>query len=127
MIGKLFTNDLYIKVGRNQFEAKNISINGCWESLSSESPFTTSRLLVGHFSTAEPALKKLVTSILPKGIISRRAQVVIQPLSHIDGGLSEVEERIFRELALGAGAIKVALHIGSELTDSEVVKLIAST
>jgi len=40
--------------------------------------------------------------------------------------LSEVEERIFKELALGAGAIKVALHIGSELTDSEAVKLIGS-
>jgi len=126
MIKKLFTNDLYIKVSENKFEAKNISMNGGWKTVFPELPFTTSRLLVGNFSNAESALTKLVKCVLPKSIISKRPHVVIHPLSRVEGGLSEVEERIFKELALGAGAIKVALHIGSELTDSEAVKLIGS-
>ena len=126
MIKKLFTNDLYIKVSANKFEVKNISTNGGWKSVFPESPFTTSRLLVGNFSNAESALTRLVKSVLPKGIISKRPQVVIHPLSRVEGGLSEVEERIFKELALGSGAIKVVLHVGSELTDSEAVKLIGN-
>jgi len=126
MIKKLFTNDLYIKVSENKFEAKNISTGGVWESIFPEAPFTTRRLLVGTFSAAEPALTKLVKSILPSGFISKRPQVVIHPVSLVEGGLSEVEERIFMELALGAGAFKVALHVGPELSDSEAVKLISS-
>lgn len=126
MIKKLFTNDLYIKVGENKFEVKNISTNGNWESIYPESPFTTNRLLVGTFSAAEPALTKLIKSVLPKGFLSKSPQVVIHPVERVEGGLSEVEERIFRELALGSGAFKVALHVGPELTDSEAVKLIGS-
>ncbi|KDC47325.1 hypothetical protein [Pseudoalteromonas fuliginea] len=124
MIKKLFTNDLYVKVGENIFEAKNISTNGDWESISSEFPFTTERLLVGTFSTAEPTLAKLIKRILPKALFAKRPQILVHPTSRVEGGLSEVEDRIFRELALGAGAIKVALHVGSELTDGEVVEMI---
>lgn len=127
MIKKLFTNDLYIKVGKDTFEAKNVSMNGQWKRLSSERPFTTNRLLVGHFANAEQVLARLVKDVLPKSFFAKRPQVIIHPVSHVDGGLSEVEVRIFKELAFGAGAIKVALHVGPELSNSEVVKLIART
>lgn len=126
MIKKLFTNDLYIKVGKNKFEAKNLSISGGWESGYAEKPFTTDRLLVGIFTAAEPILAKLVKKVLPKGFITKSPQVVIHPITMVDGGLSEVEERIFKELAFGSGAIKVVLHVGHELSDSEVIKLIRS-
>lgn len=126
MIKKLFTNDLYIKVDRNKFEAKNLSVGGLWESSYAEKPFTTERLLVGIFTEAEPALTKLVKKVLPKGFITKSPQVVIHPVAMVDGGLSEVEERIFKELALGSGAIKVFLHVGHELSDSEAIKLIHS-
>lgn len=126
MSKKLFTNDLYIKVSENRFEAKNVSTNGAWEIISPDAPFSTERLLVGTFSNAEPALAKLIKKILPKTLIDRRPQVVIQPVSKVEGGLSEVEDRIFRELALGAGAIKAVVHVGSELSDEEVSDLIAA-
>lgn len=122
-----FTNDIYIKVGENIFEAKNISSGGHWETLSPDSPFTTDRLLVGTFSSAEPALTKLVKQVLPKAMLTRRARVVIHPTTRIEGGLSEVEERILKELALGAGAVKVVVHVGRELTDSAVVEMIKNT
>ena len=126
MIKKLFTVDLYIKVRENRFEAKNLSSNGNWETIHSKHPFTTERLLVGTFSAAEPALTKLVKSVTPRGFFKIRPQIVIQPMELVDAGLSEVEERIFKELALGAGAFKVVLHTGSELTDSEAIQLIRS-
>lgn len=127
MIKKLFTVDLYIKVRKNRFEAKNLSSNSIWETIHSELPFTTERLLVGTFSAAEPALTKLMKNITPNSLFKKSPQVVVQPMELVHGGLSEVEERTFKELALGSGAFKVVLHTGPELTDSEAVKLIHST
>ena len=124
MIKKLFTVDLYIKVSENRFDVKNMTSGGNWESIIPENPFTTERLLVGTFTNAEPALTKLVRRVLPGGIFKKSPQVVIQPMERIQGGLSEVEERIFRELALGAGAVKVALHTGPALSDDEASNLI---
>jgi len=121
-----FVTDLYIKIHENKFEIKNVTENGRWASAYPDSPYTTDRLLVGTFSAAEPALRGLVKSALPKSWIKKRPRVVMHPVSKVEGGLSEVEERILRELALGSGAIKVALHVGSELTDSEALELIGS-
>jgi hypothetical protein len=124
MIKKLLMTALYIKVRRNKFEAKNLSSNGAWERMHSERPFTTERLLVGTFSAAEPALTQLLESINSGGFLKKSPQVIIQPMELLDGGLSEVEERIFKELALSAGAVKVVLHTGAELSDSEALQLI---
>jgi len=124
MFKTLWTTDLYIKIGQNRFEAKNLSTNSRWESAYSEQPFTTDRLLVGTFTAAEPVLTQLVKSLLPKGFMKTSPRVVMHPVTMVDGGLSEVEERIFRELALGSGAFKAVLHVGSELSDSEAIKLI---
>jgi len=118
MVKKLFTCDLYIKISANKFDAKNLSTNGSWQTAYPDQPFTTDRLLIGHFSSAESTLTQLIKNILPKSFIAKSPQVVIHPTSHVEGGLSEVEEHIFKELALGSGAHKAALHIGSELTDS---------
>jgi rod shape-determining protein MreB len=46
--------------------------------------------------------------------------VVIHPLEKIEGGLSQVEERLFHELAVGAGASKVVVWAGAPLSDAEV-------
>jgi hypothetical protein len=126
MIKKLFTTELYVKVSKNRFEAKNLSSDSGWKSVIPERPFTTNRLLVGTFSAAEPALTKLVKMVIPKGIIKKSPQVVIHPIDMVEGGLSEIEDRVFRELALGAGAFKVVLHTGHELSDSEALNLIRS-
>jgi len=40
----------------------------------------------------------------------------------IEGGLSQVEERVLRELAAGAGARKVFVWVGHELSDQEVIQ-----
>jgi rod shape-determining protein MreB and related proteins len=124
MLKKLFTHDLYIKVSKNKFEAKNLSMNGTWESNYPNSPFTTNRLLIGTFSAAEPALTQLVKRILPTGFFAKRPQMVIHPTDMVEGGLSEVEERIFKELGLGSGAFKVVVHIGAELSDEQAIKLL---
>lgn len=121
---RLFITDLYIKIRENRLEAKNLSDNGGWKTLCPEQTFTTERLLVGTFSVAEPALTQLVKSVTQDGFLRRAPRMIIQPMALVDGGLSEVEERILKELALGAGASKVVIHVGLELTDDEAAQLL---
>lgn len=124
MIKKLFVADLYLKIRKNRFEIKNLTENGAWQIATPEQNFTTDRLLVGQFSAAEPVLKDLVKDVMPSGFMKKSAQILIQPIDMTEGGLCEVEKRIFTELGLGAGAFKVKLHVGEGLTDEEAKKLL---
>ncbi|WP_415889263.1 hypothetical protein ACMXYV_15000 [Neptuniibacter sp. SY11_33] len=124
MLKKMFVADLYLKVRKNQFEVKNLTENGAWKIATPEQPFTTDRLLVGQFSAAEPVLKELVKDVMPSGFMKKSAQIIIHPIDMVEGGLCEVEERIFTELGLCAGAFKVKLHVGEGLTDEEARKLL---
>ena len=49
--------------------------------------------------------------------------IIIHPLENIDETLSEVEEKIFKELALSAGAKTVKLWLGKELNDDEILAM----
>ena len=124
MMSKLFSVDLYIKIKENTCEAKKLTADGHWQSIVSQEPFTTQRLLVGSFSEAERALTQLLKRVLGQGIFAKKPKVVIHPMEKVEGGLSQIEDRIFRELALGAGALKLVVDTGPELTDSQAIKLI---
>lgn len=124
MISRFFSVDLYIKIKENRFEAKKLTADGHWQSIVSQEPFTTPRLLVGSFSEAERALRQLLNQILVQGIFAKKPKVVIHPMEKVEGGLSQIEDRIFRELAFGAGALKVVVHTGAELTDSQAIRLL---
>jgi rod shape-determining protein MreB len=77
-------------------------------------------MLVGNFTAANQLLKAALRDILKGPIIAVRPRVLIQPLEMIEGGLSEIEERVLRELAVGAGASKVVVWVGPELSDTQV-------
>jgi len=46
---------------------------------------------------------------------------VIHPMEKVEGGLTSIEQRALRELASGAGAHKVFIWVGCELTDDEII------
>jgi len=85
-------------------------------------PFTTKRLLLGDFSIAEQYLKEGIAKVHEGRWISASPVVVIQPLEMIEEGLSPVEDRLFKELAAGAGARKMSVWVGHELSDPEVIQ-----
>lgn len=70
----------------------------------SKEPFTTTRLLIGKFFVAENCLKNAVKEFGATGFFKRGPKIIIQPHEFFEGGLSEVEDRVLREIALGAGA-----------------------
>jgi len=88
--------------------------------------FSHPRMLVGNFTAAQSCLNSLLAQARGSGFALSVA-VLIHPLEKIEGGLSQVEERLFHELAVGAGASKVLVWVGATLSDSEVIaKLIGA-
>ena len=118
MFGQPKSNVTYVKVKRNKFIIRNIGTDKEAE-LSAIPAFTTKRLLVGEFSVAEQLLKSGINKV-HTGILIASPIIVIHPLEMVEGGLSQIEDQALRELAAGAGARKVLVWVGHELTDDEV-------
>ena len=119
MLANYFLNSVYVKVQRNQFQIRSVR-SGLDATVVAQTPFTTTRLLVGQFVVAQNTLKEALKQVSKEIFLAVSPHVVIHPLEMVEGGLSEIEERIFREVAIGAGASKVVVWVGHELNDSEV-------
>ena len=123
---KLLMTYLYIQVLENKFIIQVLDNNVSREIFLPEKNFTTKRLLVGDFSAAQDCLSKAIKRLAPKKLFTRKtAAVVMHPMEMYEGGLSEVEERILKELAYGSGATKVVLHIGDTLSAKEAIDKIS--
>ena len=88
-----------------------LSGNGETVTVLPDVPFSTSRQLVGKFFVAEDCMRK---GLLKLGAIKwykRAPKVNIYPQELIEGGISEVEERCFMELAYGAGSRETRVFV----------------
>ena len=126
MKSKLFSATLYVKVHKNKFFVRHIESDN-EITLSAAEPFTTTRLLVGQFRNAEKLLKEALRKVYKTNWASRSPVVVIHPTSMIEGGLSDVEERVLRELAAAVGARAVFVWVGKELSNEDVMQLVRRT
>ncbi|QTN21486.1 rod shape-determining protein [Rhizobacter sp. AJA081-3] len=84
-------------------------------------PFAHPRSLVSDFTVAEQVLKVFVKRAQGDSILQPSPVVIMHPLGQHEGGLTQVELRAIRELALGAGASEVHIWQGPELTDEQVL------
>ncbi|RJR18757.1 MAG: hypothetical protein C4581_06080 [Nitrospiraceae bacterium] len=114
-------NTIYVRIYENRVHIRNIDDRNDIE-LSSESPFTSERLLIGNFSAAQTLLKKGLKIVMGKKFYP--PAILMHPIEKIDGGLSQVEERVLKDLAIITGARNVVVWVGHELDDDEVLKLI---
>jgi len=119
MLTGFLANPLYVRVRKNQFRVRRLE-SAKEATFDAQPPFTTARLLIGQFQAAENVLKRAVKEMSKGGIFAVSPQVLIQPLEMLEGELSEVEERALREVAIGAGASKVVVWVGHELSGAEV-------
>lgn len=83
-------------------------------------PFAHPRSLVSDFTCAEQLLKAFVRRLQKRSLFAFPPVVVMHPLGEPDGGFTQVEIRAFREMAVGAGASKVFIRFGRELTDQDL-------
>ncbi len=84
-------------------------------------PFAHPRSLVSDFTVAEQLIKEFVRRLQGKSFFTLAPVIVIHPLGSPAGGFTQVENRAFREMALGAGASKAIVWNGRNLTDQEVL------
>ncbi len=120
MLKKILSNPLYVQIGINRIVVKNIT-DGRSVTLIPDMPFSTQRLLIGEFTRAEALMKKGFKEVGKRGLFAVSPIVLMHPLEKVEGGLSQVEERVFTELALGAGAADVMVWTGNVLSDLEVL------
>jgi rod shape-determining protein MreB and related proteins len=84
-------------------------------------PFAHPRSMVSDFTAGERLLKAFLSRIKGRSLFSRSPVVVLHPLGEHEGGLTAIEVRAFREMALGAGAVKVTIWQGRSLADHELL------
>ncbi|MDD3597362.1 hypothetical protein [Sulfuricurvum sp.] len=70
-----------------------------------EIPFSIKRLLIAQFSVAEKLLKLSLQQFKKALLLS--PIIIMHPLENIDETLSEVEEKVFKEIAFSAGAREI--------------------
>jgi len=80
-------------------------------------PFKHSRSFVADFMCAEKILQHGIYT-MHKSKIRPAPRVIIHQLEKTDGGLTDIEERVLRELALGAGAREVIIYLGDKINIS---------
>ncbi|WP_444936245.1 hypothetical protein ACJJIW_20775 [Microbulbifer sp. JMSA004] len=73
--------------------------------------FSTQRLLVGDFDAAWNCIVNAEKKLSIKGLFKRKPKVIVEPKEMVEGGISSVEERIFRELAMALNPKSVEVHV----------------
>lgn len=116
----MFERDIYLQVRENVVQARDVRRQQVARRVAS-APFSHQRSLVGKFSVADRLVREAVREVSGSGLF-RRLRILVHPLGNVDGGLTEVEERVLQELARGAGAAKVVVWVGDELSDDAVVQ-----
>ncbi|WP_343855877.1 rod shape-determining protein MreB [Aliiglaciecola litoralis] len=83
-------------------------------------PFSHPRVLFNDFYIAEKLLQHAFRKLSNIGFWRPKPKVILHPMEKIEGGLTMIEKRAFRELALGAGASDIKLYTGSPLNVSAI-------
>jgi len=119
-----FSLPLYVRIYINKITIHALDGSGRLLEGEPDTPFSTQRLLIGEFKSAEKTLSDAINRLRSGGILKKSFRAVIHPVDMSEGGLSEVEEKVLRELASSAGAHHFVIHTGSNLSQQEALKLL---
>ena len=78
-------------------------------------PFKHPRLLVDDFQVAQKILMHGIRELHKSKWFSPSPRIIFHPMEKLDGGVTDIEERVYQELCAGAGAREILLHIGEVL------------
>ena len=112
----LSVDAIYVQVFADHFVVSNID-SGVSREVKRDQQFTSPRMLIADFTTAEHQLKEAVRSVR-RGL--RAPEILIHPLERIEGGVTQVEHRVFVELGMSSGASRVGVYVGSPLSGEAV-------
>lgn len=83
-------------------------------------PFTHPRSFVADFYGAEKLLQHGLYEMYKSQFFKPAPRIIMHQLEKTEGGLTNVEERVLRELAFGCGARDVVIYVGDKLDSNGV-------
>lgn len=116
-MGLLFVPTGYVQIYRNRIVVRVPAENTIFEETGD---FSHPRMLIGKFKAAEALLVRALASAYPAKFLKPRPALIIHPKEVLEGGLTEIEERVLTEMGLGAGARLVRIWQGADLSADEV-------
>lgn len=88
-------------------------------------PFNHPRVAVNDYGLAEALLRFVCAKMMESARFRTAPLIVVHADMQLDGGLSSLEERALREMAIHAGARRVVVHDGETLSDQQALALLA--
>ncbi|TXS91941.1 hypothetical protein FV139_14540 [Parahaliea maris] len=119
-----FSTPLHIQIYANKIRVSTLDLPQRHMERIPQEPFTTPRLLVGNFKSAEKCLADAISELTRGKWMKKSFRVVIQPMEMAETGLCEVEERVLSELASSAGAHEVVIHVGALLSREQALDMV---
>jgi hypothetical protein len=116
----LSSDAIYVQIFADRFVVKNVD-SGESRETQRDQQFESPRMLIADFTHAQHHLKDIVKSVR-RGL--RAPEILIHPMERIDGGITQVEYRVFVELGRGSGASRVGVYSGVPLSGEAVRKAI---
>jgi rod shape-determining protein MreB len=120
----MFRADLYVRISIDRIDVRNVR-SGRTAGEVADPAFSTSRLLIGQFMVAQELLRGAVRAVLGWWPLRTR-HFVMHPLERIEGGLSQIEERVLQELAASAGSRYTIVWVGESLSDDDVRAMLST-
>jgi len=116
----LSADAIYVQVYADRFVVKNVDSSQSRE-VRRDQGFASPRMLIADFTMAEHQLKDAVKSVR-RGL--RAPEILIHPMERIEGGVTQVEYKVFVELGISAGASRVGVHTGTSLSGDAIRKAV---
>ncbi|AXG48396.1 MULTISPECIES: YjaA family stress response protein [Photorhabdus] len=122
---------IYIRLYINKIVVRNVS-TGKEVSGTPDTPFTTSRLLLGQMIPAMFLLKKLIKKVRKNtwyNFFLSNHHVIIQPMEMNEGGHSQVEFRAYIDLAksiTSSQKVNLCSPRSQPLSDNEIRQILSS-
>jgi len=117
-MGFLTTSFVYVKIYKNRIVSQIPSENKTIENVGE---FSHPRMLIGKFKEAVKLLSHALKLAYPAKFLKPNLILIIHPKETLEGGLSEIEERVLMEMGLEAGARQVKIWQGHDLSRDEIM------
>jgi len=106
-----FDSELYIQIWPTKLTITKVKTGEVFQE-ECVGPFERSRLIINDFEAAEKQLRQSVRKVYENSFAPPAPRMVIHPMDLPPDGISSIEIRAFRDLAVSAGAREVKVYTG---------------
>jgi len=117
----VFDEKPYLELSEINNGKRNVIAFGNKANKDSLNPFSHPRVLFSDFEVAERLLQLIIKKLLGENLFFKPAPaIIIHPMEKLEGGVTMIEVRAFKELAYGAGARDAFVYHGQVLEASTI-------